>query len=338
MIRFAEGNIFDAQTEAIVNTVNLVGVMGKGLALQFKERFKNNFRLYKEACKNHTIGIGNSLVVREHTADRQLLIVNFPTKIHWRNPSKYEYIEQGLDNLVVIIRDNGIRSIAIPPLGAGNGGLHWDTVRQMIVEKLSQVDCDIVIYGPGYVAESVAKTVSLTPARALMLYMLNRLEQEGYDATQFSAVKTVYFLQKFGAQDIFKLKFEPYHYGPYSDAVRHVLHGLDGAYIRGFADMSKKPFEPFGLVQDKLPEVIEMVDNNPMLVNIARRTCAFLEGFWDDFSLELLSSVDFIMANNPGITSREIHDKLCGWNPRKKQLFSDPRFTETAYRHLQDAL
>lgn len=148
MINFTHGNIFEAGTEAIINPVNLVGVMGKGLALQFKERFKNNFRLYREACKERTIGIGNSLVVREENSGTPVWVINFPTKIHWRNPSEYYYIERGLDNLAQIIKDYDIKSIAIPPLGAGLGGLEWDKVKAMILNRLAGVDCDIVIFEP----------------------------------------------------------------------------------------------------------------------------------------------------------------------------------------------
>ena len=152
MIRFVEGNIFDAQTDAIVNPVNLVGVMGKGLALQFKERFSKNFLCYKEACKNGTIGIGKSLVIADSRDDNNVLIINFPTKIHWRNPSQYEYIEQGLDNLIDIIHQYDIKSIAIPPLGAGNGALDWEKVRGIIVSRLSDVECDILVYSPGHIS------------------------------------------------------------------------------------------------------------------------------------------------------------------------------------------
>ena len=336
MIRFVEGNIFDAHTDAIVNTVNLVGVMGKGLALQFKERFKHNYSEYKIACKNGTIAIGHSLVVEEYMQNRRFLIINFPTKNHWRNPSKYEYVEKGLDNLIDIILEYDIKSIAIPPLGAGNGGLDWKRVRQIIIERMSQIECEILVYEPGHVSQSVAKSVSLTPARALMLYILNRVRQEGYDVTTFAAVKGVYFLQKFGATDIFRLKFVPYFYGPYSDAVRHVLHGLDGAYVRGFSDMSKKPFEPFGLIEERISEVVSTVENDRLLSDIANRTCSFLDGNWDDFSLELLSSVDYIMSQSPEDTVGEIYAKLCAWNDRKKQLFSDRQLIESAYKYLSE--
>ncbi|MDE6243913.1 MAG: macro domain-containing protein, partial [Muribaculaceae bacterium] len=103
MLRFVTGNIFDAQVDAIVNTVNLVGVMGKGVALQFKERFKQNYLLYRRACREQSINIGNSLVTVDQHQGRQVYLINFPTKVHWRSRSEYSYIDKGLDNLIDII-------------------------------------------------------------------------------------------------------------------------------------------------------------------------------------------------------------------------------------------
>ncbi|MDE6417842.1 MAG: macro domain-containing protein [Duncaniella sp.] len=329
MIRFKKGNIFDEPVEAIVNTVNLVGVMGKGIALQFKERFKKNFKLYKDACRDHTIAIGRPLVVEEWNG-RDILVINFPTKIHWRNPSEYEFVSKGLAALREIIETRQIKSIAIPPLGAGNGGLDWERVKPMIMQSLSDTDCDVVVLEPGEKAESVKKSVRLTRPRALLLYMLDHIQHEGYEATAFSAVKSVYFMQKFGADDLFKLKFVPYVYGPYCDAVRHVLHGLDGAYVFGFADMTKKPFEPFGLVSDRLSEVKNVIEGDAALKDIVNRTMSFLDGYWDDFSLELLSSVDYLFVQDPSASPDEIHKKLCAWSERKGRLFADKRLVEDA--------
>ncbi|MBD5230856.1 MAG: macro domain-containing protein [Bacteroidales bacterium] len=331
MLRFVTGNIFDAQVDAIVNTVNLVGVMGKGIALQFKERFKQNYLLYRRACREQSINIGNSLVTIDQHQGRQVYLINFPTKVHWRSRSEYSYIDKGLDNLIDIINTYGIKSIAIPPLGAGNGGLDWELVKEKIITKLSNVDCECLIYEPGHKAETQEKKVKLTPARALLVYMLDHLKREGQEATPFSAVKTVYFLQKFGAKEIFNLEFKPYIYGPYSDKVRHILHSIDGAYVRGFADMSKKPFEPFDTIEEKIPEAIFMVEHDIQLADITNRTIAFLQNNWDDFSLELISSVDFLMERHPNDSMEEIHEKLCAWTPRKKALFADKSHTRFAY-------
>ena len=334
MIRLSTGNMFDAHVDAIVNTVNLVGVMGKGVALQFKERFKNNYQVYKQACDDRTLGIGNSLVVEEMWQGRNIWVINFPTKVHWRNPSEYMYIERGLENLIDIIHKYAIKSIAIPPLGAGNGGLDWYRVKDLIVSKLSSLDCDIVVFEPGHEAISAEKKVTLTQARALLVYMLDRVQREGNEATAFSAVKSVYFLQKFGAEKIFNMKFEKYIYGPYCDQVRHVLHAIDGGYIRGFADMTKKPFEPFDVIPEKMSEVKYKVESDILLNDIVTRTCQFLDGFWDDFSLELMSSVDYLISVRPDASVDEVYDLLGAWNERKKKLFADKDKVKTAYNHI----
>ena len=129
MIQYVEGNILESDAMALVNTVNLVGVMGKGIALQFKKQFPINFKLYKKACEENTIGIGKLLVTKEQTVFGEKIIINFPTKKDWRKSSEYSYIEDGLDDLIRIIGEYHIKSVAIPPLGAGNGGLHWEIVK-----------------------------------------------------------------------------------------------------------------------------------------------------------------------------------------------------------------
>lgn len=336
MIRYSTGNIFEANTEAIINTVNLVGVMGKGLALQFKQLFPHNFHIYQAACKAQAIGIGRLLLVNDQYNGQNIKIINFPTKVHWRNVSEYEYIEKGLDDLIAIIRREGIRSIAIPPLGAGNGGLDWTEVKRIICSKLNGTNCDIVVFEPGYKAESIMRNTKLTAARALLVYMLNKLLHEGENPTVFASVKLIYFLQRFGAKEIFKMDFERNIYGPYCDKARHLLHNIDGAYIYGFSDMSKKPFEPFAINKEKIQEVNDLVEHDIQLASIANTTSRFLDGNWDDFSLELMSSVDFLINETPTDSIESIHHKLCVWTPRKGKLFADETLTRQAYQHIKD--
>ncbi len=153
MIHYQTGDLFESPAEALVNPVNTAGVMGKGLALQFKKIFSLNTRRYEEACKDGSIDIGKNLVVRDHsptTGDK--VIINFPTKKHWRNPSEYAYIESGLQDLIKVISAENIKSIAIPALGAGNGGLDWQVVKQMVEKHLSSLPIDIFIYEPGTVS------------------------------------------------------------------------------------------------------------------------------------------------------------------------------------------
>jgi O-acetyl-ADP-ribose deacetylase (regulator of RNase III) len=227
MIKYITGDILESNAQALVNTVNTVGVMGKGIALQFKKAFPNNFKAYKEACKREEIAVGKLYVTLDKNIKAgEKIIINFPTKKDWKNPSEYSYIESGLDNLLKVIQTYQIKSIAIPPLGAGNGGLAWEKVKKIIEQKLGHLDIDIFVYEPtSEIKEHLKKErVRLTDARALLLYMLYDLVKNGEYVSEFSSEKICYFLQKFGAKKYFKLEFTPYFYGPYSGKVKFVLN------------------------------------------------------------------------------------------------------------------
>ena len=321
---------------ALVNTVNLVGVMGKGIALQFKKQFPINFKLYKKACEENTIGIGKLLVTKEQTVFGEKIIINFPTKKDWRKSSEYSYIEDGLDDLIRIIGEYHIKSVAIPPLGAGNGGLHWEIVKKIIEGKLSSLPIDIIVYEPNAVIVDRMKSerVKLTPARALLLYVLFDLVKHGEYISEFSTEKICYFLQRFGANELFKLKFEAKYYGPYSGKVRFVLNALNGSYILGYSDMDKKPFESLSLIADSFGEIEDIVNKNDFLRDVAAKTKCFLDGFYSDFGLELLSSIDYVMCQYGNISVDEIYQRLSQWNHRKGKIFNDHKYIEIAKNHL----
>ena len=149
MIEYVSGDMFQAAVEAVVNPVNLEGVMGKGLALQFKRRWPAIMTPYKRACENGTLSIGTVLPVRiASDGNLPAWTICFPTKTTWRQPSKLQYVEDGLYDLRRAIRSIGIRSIAVPALGSGLGGLLWGEVKTKINEVLSDVECRILVYEP----------------------------------------------------------------------------------------------------------------------------------------------------------------------------------------------
>lgn len=219
MIHYIKGNLLDSKAEALVNTVNTVGVMGKGVALQFKQQFPENTKLYTKAAKEGTIDIGKLLVTKDTSLhSREKIIINFPTKTDWRKPSEYYYIEKGLEDLVQIVKDRHIKSLALPPLGAGNGGLSWMRVKQILERHLSVFDdVEIYIYEPTNAIEEALKKerAKLTPARAMLLDVLYDIVKNGEFISEFAAEKVAYFLQRFGAKDVFKLNYTPNFYGPY---------------------------------------------------------------------------------------------------------------------------
>lgn len=340
MIHFTEGNILESSAQALVNTVNTEGVMGKGIALQFKKAFPHNFKVYKEACDRKEIGVGKLLM----TKDKSLLggekwIINFPTKTSWRKPSEYSYIEKGLEDLISLIKREGISSIAIPPLGAGQGGLNWEKVKSILLSKLSDLDIEIFIYEPtSKIKEELKKErVKLTPARAMLLAMLYELVRNGEFASEFAAEKIAYFLQKFGAIEEMKLQFQPNFYGPYSSKIRHVLYYLNGSYVKGYSAKDKKPFEELEMIMEGEKDVMSFLNlpENKKHLETVERTKRFLEGFYSNFALELLSTVDFIEREFHLKEEDAIRAKIEDWSDRKKMLFSNPSFITKAVQQLQ---
>lgn len=341
MIKYIEGDIFVSDAQALVNTVNTVGVMGKGVALQFKKAFPNNFKAYFEACKREEIRIGKLFVFRDSNLNMgNKIIINFPTKKDWRKPSEYTYVEEGLTDLIRVIQDNKIESIAIPPLGAGNGGLEWEKVKGIIEQKLGSLNIEIRVYEPSSRIREYLKNerVKLTDARALLLYALYDLVKNGEYVSEFSSEKICYFMQRFGAHKYFKLKYEPNFYGPYSGRVRYLLSALNGSYLMGYSDMNKKPFEPLTLVADGYCAVVDYIETKPELKEIVTKTTSFLEGFYSDFALELLSSVDYIVNAGNNFEKQFVIDKLNNWNNRKRSLYSNTKYIDISINHLKTHL
>jgi O-acetyl-ADP-ribose deacetylase (regulator of RNase III)/uncharacterized protein YwgA len=338
MIKYIEGDILASNAQALVNTVNTVGVMGKGIALQFKNAFPDNFKFYYETCKKGEIRIGKLFVTHDrnlNTGDK--IIINFPTKKDWRKPSEYSFIEEGLDDLVKVIQKYQIESVALPPLGAGNGGLEWEKVKKIINQKLGLLKTEISIYEPtSHIKEHLKnERTKLTDARALLLYALYNLVKNGEYVSEFSSEKVCYFMQRFGAQKYFRLKYEPKFYGPYSGKVRYLLNALNGSYIMGYSDMNKKTFEPLTLVADGYEAVFEYIENKPELKEIITKTNSLLEGFYSDFALELLSSVDYIAHSKNNLDKQFITQELNNWSNRKRSLFFNTKYIDISINHLK---
>lgn len=149
MIKLAQGNLLEADMEALVNAVNCVGVMGKGIALQFKQAFRDNFQAYASACRKGKVKPGRMFTFATNRIINPKYVINFPTKRHWREKSRLEYIEKGLSALVVEVHELGIGSIAIPPLGCGHGGLRWSEVKKLVEGAFDQLpDVQVLFFEP----------------------------------------------------------------------------------------------------------------------------------------------------------------------------------------------
>ncbi|MCG1035512.1 type II toxin-antitoxin system antitoxin DNA ADP-ribosyl glycohydrolase DarG [Polaribacter sargassicola] len=341
MIKFIKGNLLNAKTEALVNTVNTVGVMGKGIALQFKNRFPYNYKVYREACKNKMFKTGQVLTVQDGDLLNQQYIVNFPTKAHWKSPSKIEYIQTGLVALKNEIAKLKIKSIAIPPLGCGNGGLNWDIVKEIMIKELESLDIEIIIYEPNtqikqvLQKEEIKAAAKLTPARAMLLYLMFNYEKAGEQSSLFVANKLAYFLQRKGEK--LRLKFEAHHYGPYAVQVNHVLLHLNGTFLKGMEQNMPKPFEPLQLNYNKFEEVNSYVKtqlNSEQIVRL-ESVIQLLNRFESTFALELLATVDYIKSNDSAKSVDEVLESISKWSTRKINLFK-PQQVELALTHLSE--
>jgi O-acetyl-ADP-ribose deacetylase (regulator of RNase III) len=343
-MRFIKGNLLEAQTQALINTVNTVGVMGKGIALQFKEAFPENFKSYASACKTGELQPGKLLVTRENSIEGEKIIINFPTKTEWFRKSTYEYIELGLAELVKVIEQYRIKSIAIPPLGCGNGGLKWDKVKPLIERHLSSLqNIDIVVYEPNDAVKELLKRqeskkeVKLTDAKAMLLYAMFYYEMMGEATSLFVANKLAYFLKRLGEKTFEKLSFEASHYGPYSVQVEHMLQNMNGKYLKGLEQMTVKAFDPLELQYSRIDEVRGYINKELTSEQRTRikNLIALIDGFQSALSLELLATVDFVQKDKPKIQHEEITKSIHNWSERKRKLFQE-KYISVAINHLQD--
>lgn len=338
MIHYTKGDLFESQTEALVNTVNTVGVMGKGIALQFKQRFPENFEAYKQACDAKLLDIGGLLTTRNNSLFHKF-IINFPTKTHWLYPSKYLYIEKGLETLVKTIGELNIKSIALPPLGVGNGKLDWEQVKILLEKHLSVLkDVDVYVYEPQVIFnerdnKSSQETVKITPIRALLLQAFNEFDRVDNSLNLLVTQKLAYFLQRFG--EPLRLEYTKGWYGPYAANLNKVLQVLNGVYINYQAQYDK-PSTPIVIVREKYPEVeavlLQLSDKQKQRANDLQN---FIQGFETPFSLELLATVDWILQQSPNLKPIEIHQEITNWTKRKANLIK-LYHVEVAYNRLQE--
>lgn len=341
MLTFLQGNLLEAPVDALVNTVNTVGVMGKGIALMFKEAFPENFSAYAEACKNGEITVGRMFVTERHALGGPRWLINFPTKKHWRQPSKLQWVMEGLKDLQRVIQEKQIRSIALPPLGCGNGGLNWADVKREIEEALGALDgVDVLVYEPTPKYQNVAKKTgkeSLTPARALVAAMVRRYWVLALQCTNLEVQKLGWFLERtierMGMEDPLRLKFTPNKYGPYSEPLRHLLNELDGSYLHSSKRLSDAgPLDEIWFEEER-KEFLELYLKQPenrQLLDVLNRTGELIDGFESTMGMELLSTVDWLIEHEGcQPTVSKIREGLARWPggpgaaERKLRLFDD---------------
>jgi O-acetyl-ADP-ribose deacetylase (regulator of RNase III) len=348
MIVEGTGNLLAADVQALVNTVNTVGVMGKGIALQFKRAFPANYAVYRAACERGEVQLGSMLVHDRAVSGRHRYIINFPTKGHWRSPSRLPDVEAGLTDLVRIVRELGITSIAVPALGCGNGGLQWRDVRPRIEQAFADLpDLRVVVFAPHGAPDPASMPTAttrpkMTTGRAVLVAALARyaemarLVEPRTGVSELEIQKIAYALQLLGAP--LRLQFATGHYGPYAEALHHVLQTLEGHQLIGYGDRSAKVAElrPITVTPGAEDEATAFLAGDRDSLDRLDRLEELVTGYETPYALELLTTVHFVAHHSPpSADSAVLIERVARWSSRKAQLFT-PHHIAVAAAHLAD--
>lgn len=327
MIEFTTGDILKADVEALVNTVNCVGIMGRGIALQFKTAFPVNFKAYAAACARAEVQPGKMFVFETGYVSNPKYIINFPTKRHWRGDSRIEDIESGLNALVTEIKTRRIKSVAIPPLGSGLGGLDWSQVRARIEATISELaDVRVVVFEPRdtddrRIKHSV-KIPRMTPGRAALIGLMRRYLGGLMDpfVTLLEVHKLMYFMQEAG--EPLRLRYVKAPFGPYAENLRHVLRDVEGYYLNGYADGGDDPTKQLTLVPGAADESERFISQDDAVQRRFERVADLVRGFETPIGLELLATVHWVCSRERLFDDDRILTAVFDWSDRKRQLFT----------------
>lgn len=339
-IEYKIGDMFEEPTEAIVNTVNCVGVMGKGVALEFKRRWPDNFKAYKRLCDDVKLSPGRMFVFDSKDfldQGNHRYLINFPTKQHWRSRSKIEYVKDGLVDFIKQVREIGIKSVAVPPLGCGNGGLDWADVRPLIEEAVAQLpDVRFVVFGPAEQTPQPEQSYApsdLTTGRASMMVAFAELEKFfGGHLTRLTAQKITYFLQVLGID--FGLQFSKQQYGPYSETLHEAFKAMEAKqYISGYTSDDREVVVTSGTYA----AADEFLKPNEARVSDAiQKLSLLIDGYESPYGMELLASVHFLSVTEGITTQPEMSKALEAWNDHKRASFPEPAVTAALQRLTED--
>jgi O-acetyl-ADP-ribose deacetylase (regulator of RNase III) len=339
MIQLTTGNLLESQAEALVNTVNCVGVMGKGIALQFKQAFPQNYAFYRTACEHGQVQLGQVLVYDTGQMINPRYIINFPTKHHWKENSRIENIESGLKALVAEVTQRNIKSIAIPPLGAGSGGLGWAEVRHLIEQAFAPLTrVEVQLYKPLGAPEAetmkvATKKPNMTLGRAVLLALFEQYMTPMYRLSMLEVQKLAYFAQVAG--EPLKLNFIKGPYGPYTETLNHVLQPMEGHFIRGYGDRSRSP--SIWLVSEAAAEARRFLNNLPDTVAHIERVGQLIHGFETPYGMELLATVHWVAQEDPAAKTdpeaavSDVH----AWSEHKRARFQ-PRHIQASWERLRE--
>lgn len=295
MIEPAGGNILTDDAEALVNTVNCAGVMGKGIALQFKKAFPENFKAYEAACRRQEVKPGH-----------------------------------------MFVKNRNIRSVALPPLGSGLGGLQWCRVKKMIEAAFEEIpDIQVKLYEPANTPDANDMPVGtpkpgMTVARALLIKLMKQYSRFAYRLTLLEIQKLAYFLQESGMD--LRLRYVKHLYGPYAHNLNKVLEILEGHYIRGYGD-TQKPDVEITLLQDAEKAADNYLRQDRNASEHLERVADLVDGFETPYGMELMASVHWAFVHEGGVDSKTAVEAMARWNDRKRRLFK-PEHIHLAWTRL----
>ena len=341
MIETSSGDILAADAEALVNTVNCVGIMGRGIALQFRKAFPDNFKAYEAVCKRGELHPGQMFVYQTGQLTNPRYIINFPTKRHWKGKSQLADIESGLKALVEEIRRLGIRSIALPPLGCGQGGLDWTEVRPRIEKALAaEPDVRVLLFSPTGAPTPAVSTSSravpkMTEGRAALVGLMQRYLAGLMDPfiRLLEVHKLLYFMQVAGEASL-RLRYVKAPYGPYAENLRHLLLSVEGHLTSGYTDGIDDPEKQLELVPGAVADADQFLERHPHTQRRFERVADLVKGFETPFGLELLSTVHWVSAQEGATTPDKAMTATFEWNERKRRF--SPQQIALAWDVLHD--
>ena len=336
-MEFTKGDILRADVEAIVNTVNCVGFMGRGIAAQFKRMFPANFKAYEAACKRKEVVPGRMFVFATGQLTNPRFIINFPTKRHWRGNSRIEDIDAGLIALVREVMERGIKSIAIPPLGCGLGGLEWRDVRPRIERAFADLpEVRTVVYEPNEAPGAARMSTSgavpkATPGRAVLVGLVERYLAGLMDpsVSLLEVHKLMYFAQEAG--EPLRLRYVKAPFGPYAENLRHVLAAVEGYLLSGYGDGGDAPDKPLELVPGAVEDAKSFLKEHPDTLERFERVAKLVEGFETPFGMELLATVHWVAKRGAAIDEAAIVRGVHAWGPNK-EAFTERQIHLTTHR------
>lgn len=326
MIELIKGNLLKQDAEALVNTVNCVGVMGRGIALQFRKAFPDNFKQYESACERGEVKPGSMFTVDTLNTSNPRYIINFPTKRHWKGKSRIEDIDSGLNALIKEIKEKKINSIAIPALGCGLGGLSWNDVLPKIKAAFSDLpNVKVLILEPSGtpIAEEIAKSEkipNMTEGRASLICLVRRYLSAVMDpsVTLLEVHKLMYFMQESGQN--LNLRYKKALYGPYAENLGHLLNHIEGHFISGYLDGGDSPDKPIELKTEAITLAENILQTHSETHKRFDRVTDLIQGFETPYGMELLSTVHWVSKREGAANYAEAVSKVHSWNDRKKMF------------------